>query len=116
MALHIGKEIRRVIEKKGITGAWLAEKIGTSQRNLYALLTRSEISTSQLQKISEALEHDFFILYSGQQKFNKGPGGAEEGDIIYERKKTVFVTVELDGQETSLKEWVKKLTAINQIL
>lgn len=110
MEVHIGKEIRRVIDKKGITGAWLAGKIGTSKRNLYALLNRSEISTKQLEEISKALDYDFFELY------RRKAGSSKEPLVDYEKKPKVLITVELDGGDQTLKEWVKRLTAINQVI
>lgn len=109
MELHIGSEIKRVIEEKGIVAEWLAQQINTSRRNLYDILQRDEISTGQLLEISKALNYDFFKLYRSQ---------VNEPESSYEKRKreTVTVTVELDGLQTTLDKWVNKLTAINSVL
>lgn len=109
MDLHIGSEIKRVLDEKGITPDWLAKKISTSRRNLYDILTRDEVSTNQLAQISKALEYDFFALYTSK---------AEEGEQFYgtPKKAQVSVIVELDGLQTTLNQWINKLTAINEVI
>lgn len=111
MELHIGSEIRRVLEEKGITPEWLANKISTSRRNVYDILKRSDISTGQLTEISQALEYDFFGLYQ--------PTTVNEDDLMYEtvkRRKSVMVSVELDGLQTTLDQWFDTLKKINSAL
>jgi hypothetical protein len=110
MELHIGTEIRKVLEQKGITPDWLAQKISTSRRNLYDILTRDEISTGQLSEISRALDFDFFSLYR--------PVQANEPHGQYNRleRKRVSIVVELDGLQTTLENWCDTLKKINAAL
>lgn len=62
--MHIGKEIRKVMEERGIKATWLAQEISTSRRNLYDILEREDINASVLAKISRTLGFNFFALYS----------------------------------------------------
>lgn len=112
MELHIGQEIKRVLKEKGKKANWLAEKINTGDRNFYDMLTRDELSTSQLAQISEALEYDFFALYQKQL-----PGMVAEPFATYGAIKTrVSVLIELDGSIDTLKQWFGKLEKINAAL
>lgn len=115
MNLHIGTEIRTVLDQKGITPEWLAQKISTSRRNMYDIFTRDEISTGQLSEISKALEFDFFSLY---QKSLSTDYVVNEPQEKYQRvsKKVLSVTIELDGDETTLKYWFDKLKKVNASL
>lgn len=116
MKLHIGKEIRRVLEEKGITAKWLAQKINTSDRNLYDLLTRDEIGTGQLKEISKILNYDFFSLYQKalhKEDKNFPASLSAEPEAEYTKRHTVSVMVELDGLETTLESWVTTLKKLN---
>lgn len=112
MKLHIGNEIRRVMEEKGIQPTWVAKKISTSQRNFYDLLKREAIGTDQLAEISTALEYDFFALYSKEENIVNEPNGEYKMQV----KEKISVLVELDGKDDTLKKWIKKLTAINEVI
>lgn len=105
MELHIGNEIRRVMEEKGIQADWLAQKINTSRRNLYDILQRQEISTGQLIEISKALEFDFFELYQGC---------VNEPEGSYSRRKKISITIELDGKQSTLEYWTAVLKRLNE--
>lgn len=118
MELHIGKEIRRVLDEKGKKGNWLAEKMNTSTRNLYDLLNREEISTGQLSVISNALEYNFFELFN---RVVSAPGQVNEPEQSYAQHKKsvqqkVVVMVELDGLETTLDHSYDKLKKLNKAL
>lgn len=110
MELHIGSEIKRVMEEKGIQPEWLAQRINTSRRNLYDILQRQEISTGQLLEISKALDYDFFQLY---QSMVAEP--AEPYKTGKSRKK-ISVTVELDGLQSTLDYWLDVLKKVNTSL
>ncbi|HEX8607325.1 MAG TPA: hypothetical protein VF679_01650 [Pedobacter sp.] len=62
--LHIGKEIKKIVEKKGWSIAHFAKTANMSYRNTLYLFERSDISVVQLMQISEKLEYDFMKLYS----------------------------------------------------
>lgn len=71
--IHIGKQIRQVLERQGRTITWLAKEIGCSRENLYKVFRRKWIHTDMLQKISLALGYDFFKAYTEwyERKKNK---------------------------------------------
>lgn len=63
MKLHIGKIIREQLEKKGMNKSEFARKLNTTPQNVYGIFKRQSIDTGLLQKISETLEINFFMLY-----------------------------------------------------
>ena len=66
--IHIGKEIQRVVKIQCRKTSWLAEQIGCNRNNIYNIYTRDWIDTKTLLHISNALEYDFFAIYSKRIK------------------------------------------------
>jgi hypothetical protein len=62
--IHIGQQIKLVLETKGISVTEFAKRIIKSRENIYSIFSRKSIDTALLSKISEVLEYDFFSLYS----------------------------------------------------
>ncbi|MBU3658419.1 MAG: helix-turn-helix transcriptional regulator [Flavobacteriales bacterium] len=58
--IHIGQQIKVVLETRGITVTEFAKRINKSRENIYSIFTRKTIDTGLLTKISEVLEFDFF--------------------------------------------------------
>ena len=113
MLVHIGKEIEEKYQKSGMKLSEFAKRINTSSRNVYSIFTRAEIKTDQLLKISEVLEFDFFSLYAT----GSGNSVSEPPETYSPRTKNkITITLELDGQQSTLDQHIKKITAINQIL
>ncbi|MBO7055563.1 MAG: XRE family transcriptional regulator [Bacteroidales bacterium] len=67
--IHIGKEIKRIVKEQGRQTQWLAEKLNYDRNNIYDIYKRRYIDTGVLLRLSNALEYDFFALYS--QQINK---------------------------------------------
>lgn len=61
--IHIGNEIRSYLKNKGITLAKLARTIRMDPANLGRILKRKSIETLLLIKISQAIGHNFFLLW-----------------------------------------------------
>ena len=64
------EKIKILLVKKQVTGAQLAEKLGTSPTNLYSKFKRDNFSEKDLHKIAEALDckyEGFFFLDNGDQ-------------------------------------------------
>ena len=111
MELHIGREIEKIYENSGMKLSEFAKRINTSTRNVYSIFERSEIKTDQLLKISKVLNHDFFALYKAETI------QVEEPHQEYGKAKNkVTITVELDGQQATLDQVIKKLRAINEAI
>lgn len=62
--VHIGQEIKRVLDQSDISVTEFARKINKSRGNVYSILTRSSIDTELLAVISNVLRYDFFLLFS----------------------------------------------------
>ena len=61
--MHIGKKIKEVLDSqpKDHTITWLARQIPCDRRNIYHIFTRPTIDTALLARISEILNHNFFL-------------------------------------------------------
>lgn len=64
MQIHIGSLIRDEMRQQGHTNEWLAERIGTSPRNLQRIYNKSSIDSQLLFNISLTLHTDFFKFFS----------------------------------------------------
>lgn len=69
--VHIGEEIKRVVEERNIKVVDLARRINTDRNNIYNIYRRRSIDTDLLSKISETLNYDFFKLCSSHLLLNK---------------------------------------------
>ncbi len=61
--LHIGSEIKGIVEAKGISITEFSKRINKSRENVYSIFNRKTIDTGLLFTISKVLEFDFFSLY-----------------------------------------------------
>ena len=61
--IHIGHEIRKVLDEKHISAAKFAEMIHCSRRNAYDIFRNGSMDVKRLQKISELLDYDFVALF-----------------------------------------------------
>ena len=62
--IHIGNEIRRVMEEQGRSPSWLAKKINCERSNIYSIYKRASIDCALLARIGECLGVNFFELYT----------------------------------------------------
>lgn len=62
--VHIGKKIKELVKKSGMTRIEFARRINSSRGNLYNIFERQEIDTRLLVKISKVLGHDLSTYYS----------------------------------------------------
>ncbi|MBR5435134.1 MAG: helix-turn-helix transcriptional regulator [Bacteroidales bacterium] len=61
---HIGNIIKQELQRQGRSITWLASQINCSRENLYKIFRRSWIHTDMLLRICDALNYDFFKVYS----------------------------------------------------
>ncbi|MBK6527423.1 MAG: hypothetical protein IPG07_18830 [Crocinitomicaceae bacterium] len=64
--IHIGKKIKEVLDNSPMKAVELAKKISLTRVGLYKIFEKESIATDQLQKISTALKHDFFVYYQSE--------------------------------------------------
>jgi hypothetical protein len=115
MDLHIGKEIESKYQESGIKLSEFAKRLDTSTRNIYSIFQRPDINSAQLKKIGDVLGFDFFKFYQNKPS---SVSVVNETQEKYQRvpKKVLSVTIELDGDETTLKYWFDKLKKVNASL
>jgi hypothetical protein len=82
--MHIGGKIKERAKELRIGPTELGRMIKTSKQNVYSIFERDSIDTALLQKLSKALEFDFFTYYAA------GAGNATAEPIgYYKVKKTL---------------------------
>lgn len=57
--IHIGEEIKKVFDKRGLTKEKFAEMINCHRTNVYDIFSRKTIDIELLIRISNALDYDF---------------------------------------------------------
>jgi transcriptional regulator with XRE-family HTH domain len=70
MQLTMGEKIKVLLNRKNLTLAQLAEKIGQSRQNLSNKMSRDNFSEKELYKIAKALDVEFvckFVLPDGTE-------------------------------------------------
>ena len=66
--INIGMVIRTELQRQERSVSWLARKLGTNRMAIYRIFESYSIDTYMLQKVSMALNYDFFALYSESLK------------------------------------------------
>lgn len=66
--IHIGELIKARLEQVERSPGWLARRINCDRTNIYKIFQRQSIDTELLARISKALEYDFFLDLSIEQK------------------------------------------------
>ena len=64
MQIHIGQNIREELRRQDHTNEWLAERIHVHSRTVQKIFAKNSIDTQQLLAISQAMDVDFFSIYS----------------------------------------------------
>lgn len=72
MNIHVGQEIRRRLEEKNCTVVWLAHQLSCSRTNMYKIFEKPHLDSEMFQRISVALDYDFFALLSYQLRKEEG--------------------------------------------
>lgn len=106
--LHIGKLIKAKVEASGMSKSEFARRIKTTPQNAFGIFKRKSIDTDMLQRISTALNYNFFDHYQ--------LGGTLSRDLQEpgkDYKKTSSACEE--RLEQSLKE-IEYLKKINELL
>ena len=62
--VDIGKLIHEKVCEQGRSVTWLARKLNYSLTNIYKIFEKPSIDTDVLMRISDALDYDFFAVYS----------------------------------------------------
>ena len=58
--MHIGQHIKEVMRQKGVTATQLAKDICCTRPHIHRIFRKDNIDIALLERISKALNHDFF--------------------------------------------------------
>lgn len=109
MKVHIGREIKQVVDKKGWSIVNFAKQAGMSYRTALYLFERSDISVDQLLHIGKILEHDFMQLFRSEAQSvqtMQEDGALHKKDFI-----TMNFSLHIGGRQASYEmfpELIKK--------
>ena len=113
MSVHIGEKIKQRAKELRIGPTELGRLIFTSKQNVGGIYKRKSIDVEALQKISQALNYDFFQYY--KVELNAGSKGASdmanEDANTYKKldKKSVSKMMnELQKEQAELKSLIRK--------
>lgn len=62
--LHIGDEIKKKFDQSGLTQKEFGNRIGMAQQNVARIFASESIDTKRLVAVSNALNYNFFELYT----------------------------------------------------
>ena len=99
-SVHIGREIESRVNQLRLSKTEFGKRIGMPQQNVNRLFERASIDTEKLVAVSNALEFNFFDLYSSNvaisnvdRSFNPGQNDTETiqklTEIIDEQRKRI---------------------------
>jgi hypothetical protein len=90
--MHIGSKIKERAKELRIGPTELGRMIKTSKQNVYSIFERDSIDTLLLQKLSKALEFDFFSYYaSGSGNATGEPIGYYKGKKNLREENTALI-------------------------
>lgn len=69
--MHIGQHIKEVMQQQGVTATKLAKDICCTRPHVHKIFRKENIDICLLQRISNALNHDFFRDLSDEYIGNK---------------------------------------------
>ena len=64
--MHVGEQIRRVMEEKDHSVKWLAGQLCCDRTNIYKIYNKPNIDTDLLQRICVILNYNFFTGISSE--------------------------------------------------
>jgi hypothetical protein len=104
--MHIGEKVKARAKELRIGPTELGRMIKTSKQNVYGIFLRESIDTALLQKLSKALEFDFFVYYYSAKgsAFNDPLQGYKKGN----KKGLSLPHIEETPEEKELKELKEK--------
>jgi transcriptional regulator with XRE-family HTH domain len=81
MGVLIGKEIKRVMDEKGLSVSDIAARLAVHPGSLSRIFNYKHMHTALLQKFSQALSHDFFKYFSQEIRIEK-PESDKQTDLL----------------------------------
>ncbi|MEO5643416.1 MAG: hypothetical protein ABIQ40_14800 [Bacteroidia bacterium] len=106
--MRIGEKIKERAEELRIRPTELGRMIKTSKQNIYNIFERDSIDTLLLQKLSKALEFDFFSCYSNSPYVANSPAA----DYARNNKNPTEKEIALQNELKELGEKYELLKAL----
>jgi len=66
--MHIGQHIKEVMRQQGITATQLAREVCCARTHIHRIFLKNNIDIVLLERISTALDYDFFRVLSDEFK------------------------------------------------
>jgi len=104
MSIQIGSIIKKVMEDKRVSPSELASRLGVHPGSISRLFNYKHMHSSLLQKISQALGHDFFKYFTQDIKVER-PAADKQ---IEELKKEIDILRKENGYLKQINELLSK--------
>lgn len=113
VVMHIGKEIARVLEDRGMPKTVFAERIGRTPKNVGELLDRPGIDTMLLVKVSKVLKYNFFTQLSDEVEPRPAGNMVSDSTPQYRRsnRPPVRLVIEVDPDDPAAKKEAEAMAA-----
>ena len=69
--IHVGSLVRAELSRQNQTVSWLANQLSIQRTNCYRILCAQSVHTAMLERLSIAMNHDFFADCSAHFKQSK---------------------------------------------
>lgn len=69
--IHVGSLVRAELSRQNQTVSWLANQLSIQRTNCYRILGAQSVHTAMLERLSIAMNHDFFADCSAHFKQSK---------------------------------------------
>jgi transcriptional regulator with XRE-family HTH domain len=104
MSVQIGNIIKKVMEEKRVSPSELASRLGVHPGSISRIFNYKHMHSSLMQKISQALGHDFFKYFTQDIKVER-PASDKQID---ELKKEIDVLRKENGYLKQINELLNK--------
>jgi hypothetical protein len=107
MKVEIGHKIKEVFDASNMKLTDFADKLGTVRQNVYRIFKKRHLDTGLLLKISEVLNHNFFMYYVQSQAKTEN---TEQDQLKLARKEIDYLRkiIKLMEEKTELARQLEK--------
>lgn len=64
MKIHFGKLLQKTLREQGRSTTWFAGQLCCTRPNVYKIFQKESIDSALMFRISQILQHDFFLDFS----------------------------------------------------
>ena len=113
--MHLGKRIKEVVDKIGMSYAEFGRRINTTPQNVNSIFKREMIHLDMLSKIGDILDHNFFKdLAEDTTEYKVSEPVAKYGEEWKGINTQIIVT--LDGSKESLENALNQIHLVHSAL